>query len=247
MACLCDKCVHHAAVLGIERGETSRDAMHKAYRKAAKDWHPDRFAHDANKRAEAEEHFKLIQIAFRELIEHNPDGFVAAAEEVVYVEPTPAPAKPVPPGASLTFGGARGCYAGTRIPPHASELIHYSIGMQDSPLALIDLEGGLGNPVSQFLVLATHGLLLRDALQIVSLLSYADVGRVRIVDRRTDADTPWWRKMIFKVADAGPMMALEIWRRNGTLFCALENPVEDGVKALLLRFLEERKQQYGMA
>lgn len=246
MACLCERCVQHAAVLGIERGETSRAAMHKAYRQAAKDWHPDRFAHDAAKRAEAEEHFKVIQVAFREFIEHNPEGW-DALEEPVYMEPTPAPAQPVPPGASLSFGGARGCYAGTHIPPHASELIYYSIGHQDSPLALIDLEGGLGDPVTQFLVLATHGLLLRDALQIVSLLSYADVGSVQIVDRRTDAKTAWWRKMMFLLNDTGPALALEIWRRNGTLFCALENPVEDGVKALLLRFLEERKQQYGMA
>ncbi|HVZ82073.1 MAG TPA: J domain-containing protein [Terracidiphilus sp.] len=239
--------MQHAAVLGIERGETSREAMHKAYRQAAKAWHPDRFAHDAGKRIEAEERFKLIQVAFRELIEHNPEGFAATEEEIAYVEPTPAPAQPVPPGASLTFGGARGCYAGTRIPPHASELIRYSIGTQDSPIALIDLQGGLGKSVSQFLVLNTHGLLLRDALQIVSLLSYADVGELRLVDQRTDGRTPWWRKMMFKIAGSGPAMALEIWRRNGELYCTLENPLEDGVKALVQRFLEERKQQYGAA
>ncbi|HZB87575.1 MAG TPA: J domain-containing protein [Terracidiphilus sp.] len=243
--------MHHAAVLGIERGEATRAEMHKAYRQAAKDSHPDRFAHDARQRAEAEERFKLIQIAFRELTEHNPEGWTVAVEEADQVadqvEPVPAPAQPVPPGASLTFGGARGCYTGARIPQHASDLIHRSIGSQDSPLAVIDLEGGAGSALSQFLVLATHGLLQRDALRIVSLLSYADVGKLCMVDQRTDPKTGFLRKMMWKLHDAGPALALEIWRRNGELFCTLENPVEDGVKALVQRFIEERKQQYGAA
>jgi len=43
-----------------------------AYRAAAKRWHPDRFESDPARRTEAEERFKRVQVAFRELAEHSP-------------------------------------------------------------------------------------------------------------------------------------------------------------------------------
>jgi hypothetical protein len=50
----------------------------EAYRDAVKVWHPDRFENDPRLRAKSEEKFKLIQVAYRELIEHSLDVHEAA-------------------------------------------------------------------------------------------------------------------------------------------------------------------------
>ena len=239
MACACEKCRQHSALLGLGRGTVTRTAMRKAYRKAARTWHPDRFAHDAARRHDAEERFKLIQIAFRELTEHNPDGWEDAAPPVEEFSPRARPA-----GVPISFGGAPGCYVGPQIPARMTDLIYSLLGAHDSALALIDLSGRQARELSQFLILATHGLMQRDALQIISLLSYADVGEVRLADRRNDGSAGWWQKLLWMLADTGPVYALEIYRRDGTLFCAIERAIEDCAKAALYRFLEDRKQQY---
>jgi hypothetical protein len=239
MACSCEKCRQHTAQLGLGRGAVTRTAMHKAYRKAAKAWHPDRFAHDAARRHDAEERFKQIQIAFRELTEHNPDGW---EEPAPTAEQLPSRARPT--GVALSFGGAPGCYVGPQIPARMTDLIFSLLGAYDSALALIDLGGRRAEGPSEFLILATHGLLQRDALQIISLLSYADVGEVRLADRRSDGRAGWFQKLVWKLADAGPVYALEIYRRDGTLFCAIERAIEDRAKATLYRFLQDRRQQY---
>ena len=66
--------LQHFPVLGIADPPRSKAAIHKAYRTAAKLWHPDRYENNQRKRLEAEEQFKRIQVAYRELCEHfdNP-------------------------------------------------------------------------------------------------------------------------------------------------------------------------------
>ncbi len=238
MACACEKCLAHAALLGLGRGAASRAAIHKAYREAAKAWHPDRFRAEPARR-EAEERFKRIQIAFRELTEHNPDGWPDAAPEVVF-EVISHNSVVEPP---ITFGGAPGCYVGDQIPVRAVELIDTLVGSQGSALALVDLGMSRAPEFSQFLIVATHGLIYRDALQIISLLAYADVGEVRLLDRRNDARTSRLQKLMWMLADSGPRFALEILRRDETVFCAIDNPLEDRIKTALYRFLEEKKRQ----
>jgi hypothetical protein len=240
MACTCEKCLAHASLLGLGRGAATRAAIHKAYRKAAKLWHPDRFSAEAA-RLEAEERFKLIQIAFRELVEHNPDGWTEPVASAIEVESESLRPRVVEP--ELSFGGARGCYVGAQIPFRAVDLIYDLIGSQGSALGFVDLSGRSAPEFSQFLIVASHGLMCRDALQIVSLVSYADVGEVRLVDRRSGARTGWWQKMMWALADLGPMFALEILRRDGTAFCAIDNPTEDRVKTALYRFIEAKKRQ----
>jgi curved DNA-binding protein CbpA len=71
MSCLCAACCDHARTLGLPRWPASKRAVHRAYRSAAKLWHPDRFANDEAKIREAEERFKLLQAAYSELTEHN--------------------------------------------------------------------------------------------------------------------------------------------------------------------------------
>ena len=64
----------HSRILGIAQPPTSKAAIHKAYRAAAKLWHPDRFEGNLKKRLEAEERFKRIHAAYQALCEHfeNP-------------------------------------------------------------------------------------------------------------------------------------------------------------------------------
>jgi hypothetical protein len=68
--------MEHYRTLGIAYGVPSESAVEEAYHEAVKQWHPDLFENYASLRADAEEHFKLIQIAYRELKEHeaNPGG-----------------------------------------------------------------------------------------------------------------------------------------------------------------------------
>lgn len=214
--------------------------MHKAYRKTAKAWHPDRFREEQAK-LDAEERFKRIQVAFRELVEHNPEGWSAPAAGPADTEEKTVAPRVVEP--KLEFGGARGCYAGAAIPFRVVERIADLIGTQGFALGLVDLSRRGDAEFSEFLIVATHGLMYRDALQIVSLVSYADIGEMRLVDRREDARTGWWQRMIWMLADSGPRFALEILRRDGSVFCALESPTEDRVKTGLYRFIEAKRRQ----
>ncbi|SMC22429.1 DnaJ domain-containing protein [Desulfacinum hydrothermale DSM 13146] len=57
-------------LLGLKPG-APQEAVKRAYRELAKQWHPDRFAQDTPMaRAEAEERFKRLQEAYRRVLEH---------------------------------------------------------------------------------------------------------------------------------------------------------------------------------
>lgn len=234
MGCLCEQCIRHSKTLGLRAGSAPEAEIRKAYRRAAKAWHPDRFANDAAKRLEAEERFKQIQEAFRELIEHNPHGWVAPAE---IMEPNPAPKRNVP---TILFDGSYGCYSMPDMPPVAERIIERTLGQLDSALAIIDL-GGNGD-FSEFMLLATHGVMMRDGLHIVSLVSYADVREVRIIDRNLQPRSGWGQRLIAKITNARPRYALEIVKNDGTVFCSLDKQMNDGAKTVVYRFLQEQKQ-----
>ena len=53
MSCNCEQCLEHAKTLGLEAGPASKDAIHRAYRDAAKQWHPDRFESAPHQRPQA--------------------------------------------------------------------------------------------------------------------------------------------------------------------------------------------------
>jgi hypothetical protein len=60
-------------ILGI-RPPSSPAEISQAYKDMAKVWHPDRFESDGRLRQKAEENFKNVQQAFRELKEHGDNG-----------------------------------------------------------------------------------------------------------------------------------------------------------------------------
>ena len=71
MSCECAQCRQHYRTLGIAFGIPEESAIEEAYREGVKQWHPDLYENYASLRADAEEHFKQIQVAYRELKEHN--------------------------------------------------------------------------------------------------------------------------------------------------------------------------------
>jgi len=94
MPCACDQCLQHSKTLGLAPSAFSHELIHKAYRDAAKLWHPDRFESAPEQLPEAEEHFKLVQVAYRELTAHqeNPvlessmEGWATPSRSVVMTE-----------------------------------------------------------------------------------------------------------------------------------------------------------------
>lgn len=67
--CRCSRCVAGLRVLCLDAGATP-ESIHEAFLDLAKVWHPDRFEADHRLKARAEEQFKLLQVAVRELREH---------------------------------------------------------------------------------------------------------------------------------------------------------------------------------
>ena len=74
MPCVCEKCIENGKTLALDERGPSKAAIRKAYKIAAKRWHPDRFENNKVQRLEAEEHFKQVQIAYRELGEHSRES-----------------------------------------------------------------------------------------------------------------------------------------------------------------------------
>lgn len=264
MSCNCEQCVQNAKTLGLETGDTSQDAIHRAYRDAAKQWHPDRFESDPDHRPEAEEHFKQVQIAYRALTEHheNPAQLPSAALFTKPARPT-RPTKAPQPGASarrnaatqpktseapnplapLSFGNLPGCFTGPHFPPNVQKVIDAHLGHEHTALAIVDLTrvGAPGGELSQFMLLASHGVLLRDILNMTSLVWYSDLGEITMVDQRRSGKLGLWQRLLEKISGTPYKYALHIHRRNGAQFCTLAGEADDRVKKVIYNFLLRQK------
>lgn len=247
MPCACAQCLQYARALGLAEGPDSKDAMRKAYHAAAKLWHPDRFQHDPAQQFEAEEKFKTIQAAYTELLEHfeNPVQF--------FTEPVapPSPAEDFfAPNHSRTnsepnisFNGAAGCYAAPDFPPRAFDIVTRHVREPDRALALVDLSrhGSPHGDLSQYILFSTQGIYVRDAHGILSLLWYDDLGETRFVDQRKNGKLPFQLRLIEKISGTEQKYALEIRRRDGTLFYAIASQADDSVKKVIYNFLQQKK------
>lgn len=242
MPCACAKCLEHSRTLGLTERPDSAAALRKAFRAAAKLWHPDRYENDPDKRLEAEEKFKYIHAAYSELLEHheNPVELPAPEFETVdyftsshSVEETPA----------ISFGGAPGCFTALDFSPKALDIVWGHVREPDRGLALVDLSrhgSPMGN-LSQYILFSLHGIFVRDAQQIVSLLWYDDLGEMRFVDRRRNGRLGLWQRFVEKMAGAEHKYALELWRSDGTLFYSIGDQADDSVKKVIYNFLQKMK------
>lgn len=244
MACACAQCLRNARTLGLGQEPPSRSGLRKAFRSAAKRWHPDQFENDPLQRLRAEEQFKSIQVAYRELWEHCDEE---EEEELPAFESAPVAAavkEELPP---VFFGGARGCYVAPRFPAQADRILSEILEGTERAVALIDLSGNRwqAGDLSHFLVLTNYRLIVRDAHNIVSLIWYTDLGDILLLDRWKKGKQSLWQKLAESIAGNEQRYALRIHWRDGTIFRTLTDEIDDSVKKVVYNFLRQRKRQTG--
>lgn len=250
MPCVCKVCVEHAEVLGIAQAGPSKAAIRKAYKTAAKRWHPDRYEHNPTQRTEAEERFKLIQVAYRELSEHCETPEQLPIEDIPARAEAAAPetdagffsgAVPKDDAPSIFFGNLPGCYTAPAFNAAANRII---LGAQmeptERPLAFIDLSHGLrqgGNP-SQYVLLTNYRIFVRNALNIVAFLWFSDLGSIGFIDRLTHGKHRLWQRVV-EVLDLDPKYSLVLHRHDGSHFHTIAGEADDRVKKVIYNFLRQ--------
>ena len=244
MPCACDRCLRHSRTLGLPARPPSKGAIRKAYRTSAKLWHPDRFENNPVKRLEAEERFKLIQVAYRELWDHCEAPEKKPVEDVrggASERHAPAYTPPIIP----FFGDAPGCFTPPHLPLHVLNLIAEHLQDTESAVAFVDLSrmGARNGIGSQYVLLTSHRIIVRDEMNVLSLLWYADLGEVLFVDRRQQRRPRLWQRIVEKTWGIQHRYTLEIKRRNGSHFYSIAGKAHDNVKKVIYNYLLQMKQQ----
>ena len=247
MPCTCDQCLQHARTLGLAPA-SSREDIHKAYRDAAKLWHPDRFEADPQLQPEAEEHFKQVQIAYRELSEHHERPAEPALVDTSIAGPSvadpfakPAAASPAP----ISFGNMPGCYTAPYFPPYVEQIVAAHLSPGQTALAIVDLSrtGPSAGDFAQFILFAGHAVLVRDSLKMASILWYTDLGEIKMIDQRRQGRLGVWHRLLERISGTQQKYALHIHRRNGASFYSLASQADDSVKKVIYNFLLRMKYQ----
>jgi hypothetical protein len=239
MPCVCERCLEHARTLGLGQRPTSQTAMRKAFKAAAKLWHPDRFEKQPDRQHEAEERFKQIQIAYRELTEHHENPVEWPVEPAFAAPVSAAHAPPI------FFGGALGCFVAPDFSRNAERIIATHVREPDRALAIVDLSGPASPPgtLAQYILFTSHGVFVRDALNMVSLLWYEDLGELRLVDKRKNGKLSLWRQIVERLSGTEQKYTLEIYRRDGRLLHTVASQVDDSIKKVIYNFLQQKKPQ----
>ena len=247
MACICRTCVQHFPVLGIGDPPRTKAAIHKAYRTAAKLWHPDRYENTPRKRLEAEEHFKRIQVAYRELCEHfdNPQRRYVAREYRnydIYSSAHTVSGLGAPP--TIFFGDAHHCFSIAYFPEGVEKIIIDSaLGGAETPVGFVNLSGGMqekGVP-ARYVLLTNHRLFLRDSSELVHVLWYADLGEIQYTDRHAEKKQTVRHQLFGWLLDKERRFTLRIQRRDGTEFYSLKESPDDRVKKVIYNFLQQMR------
>ena len=248
MSCACEACHHHARTLGLPDRQVTKASIRKAFRTQAKLWHPDRFENDEPKRLEAEEHFKLTQVAYRELFEHHENPIelpledLAESAEVAKSAPRKAPAHRFP---RISFGGAPGCFIAPDFSFLADRIIARHLPNPEDALPIVDLSGvgSKAGTFHQFILFASDRILIRNAHQIIALLWYYDLGEIGLVDQRKKGKLGLRQAIFERISGIEQKYALRISRRDGTPFSIIASQVDDSVKKVMYSFLLQMKSQ----
>jgi curved DNA-binding protein CbpA len=248
MSCECGQCRQHYRTLGIAYGVPSESEIEEAYRESIKQWHPDLYENYASLRADAEEHFKQIQIAYRELKEHNAVAADSPAESVpaesILVESAFVRPHDVEEMPALSFGGAPGCLVAQQFTTEIKEIVASHLGKIDTALAIVDLDGARSYAsYDHFFLLATRGIMVRDARNIVSLLWYKDLGEVNLIDKRKSGILGLSQLLNEIISGSQHNYSLQIYRSDGNRFFSITNQVDDNVKIVIYKFLLQQKTQ----
>jgi hypothetical protein len=252
MSCECGQCRQHYRTLGIAYGVPSESEIQEAYREAVKQWHPDFYENYPGLRADAEERFKQIQIAFRELKEHNAVVAESPAESAAVETPSAgispkeeAPSTSFYAAPFISFGDAPGCLVRSQFTAEVEEIISQHLGKLGTPLAIVDLTGVRSRPAnySQFLLLTELGIMVRDARKIISLLWFRDLGEVNLIDKQKPHKSGILRGLFEGISSSEHRCELQVYRNNGTLFYSISRQADDSVKKVIYDFLQSRKSQ----
>ncbi len=254
MPCACQRCLDHTKTLGLAPKPLTRAVVRKAFRAAAKLWHPDRFEKMPAQRAEAEEHFKRIQVAYRELLEHCASP-VELWPKRASAQPADRADDPIrgqtarttqsDDGFPLSFGGAPYCFVAPHFSPYVNEIILGSrLENSEKVLAFVDVSGGASRGTSrgEYVLLTSYRIFVRDALNISSFLWFTDLGEVLFVDRNKHGKPRIWQWILELFPDIEPRFSLQIYRRNRTLLYSLAG-ADDTVKKVIYNFLLQKKSQ----
>lgn len=238
MACVCRSCVDHSHTLGAGQALTTKNAIQKAYRAAAKRWHPDRFPSDERKRLEAEERFKRIHAAYEALCEHleNPRPQHREAEFV-----TPVQKRRVP---TIFFGDeSPGCFAAPNFPDEVQKwIVATRLDSTEKPVAFIDLFQGRSR-ITRYILLTDHKMYIRDATDILHVIWYSDLGAVAFTDLRAEKEPGTWQKLAAVIKGSTQHHSLRIKQLNGKLFRELTEQPDDRVKKVIYNFLRQMKSE----
>lgn len=239
MACGCRVCLEHFRILGVAAPPTSKSGLHKAYRAAAKRWHPDRFPNDESKRRDAEDRFKRIHAAYEALCEHFENPITTPREDVEFVTPARHHPSPV-----ISFGDAPDCFVAPHFPARVREAIEAArVENSDPVVGFIDLSAG-SSRVSEFILFTKHRMFVRDASEILSVIWYADLGSVKLIDREEENKPGAWQRIAEKFVGKAQRCSLEINRLNGSQFRELTDRPDDRVKRVVDNFLRQMKSNW---
>jgi len=240
MPCACERCIRHSRTLGLPAKPPSKASIRKAYRASAKLWHPDRYENNPGKRLQAEEQFKLIQVAYRELSDHCERPEREPTVSTMGASPATWPAPP-----PIFFGDASGCFVFPHLPAKVVNI--FAVYLQDTECAaaFIDLSmTGIRREIgSQYILLTNRRIIVRDAMGVVSLLWYSDLGEIRLMDRDELRKPSIWERIIEKIWGIKHRDVLQINRQNGTHFFSILGQAHDNVKKVVYNFLLQMKQQ----
>jgi hypothetical protein len=247
MSCDCAQCRQHYKTLGFMFGVPSESEIEEAYREGVKQWHPDLYENYASLRADAEEHFKQLQVAWRELREHSgvseespAASSPAAGVPDAFVSPRAVEQRP-----AISFGGAPGCLVASQFTVEIEEIIARHLGKSDTALAIVDLDGARSHAAgySHFFLLAARGIMVRDARGIVSLLWYKDLGEVNLIDKRKNGRIGFSQRLLDTISGSQHNYSLQIHRSDRSHFLSITNQVDDNVKIVIYNFLLQQKTQ----
>ena len=244
MACVCDQCARHAATLGLAGKAVTQATVRKAFRSAARQWHPDRFENQPARRAFAEETFKQMQEAYRELWEHLEAPVLLEPEQPAARQSREQPVPPPPPVAPIFFGGLRGCFTAPNLPFYVDHLAAAHMHAREQPVALVELSrpGSASKAPAEFLFLTNYRILVRDAVQAISMLWYTDLGELRFVDQYRRGVMGIFRRIGAELAGIQNRYSLDIYRRDGVLFFSMQGSADDSARKVVYNFLRQQKE-----
>jgi hypothetical protein len=251
MACVCRTCLQHYPVLGMSDRPRTKAAIHKAYRTAAKLWHPDRYENNPRKRLEAEEQFKRIQIAYRELCEHfeNPKRRFVERE---YRSQRPYSGDGdqafsglgAPP--TIFFGDAHHCFSVAQFPEGVEKIIVDSaLGGAETPVGFVSLSGTMhqSEAPARYILLSNHRMFIRGSSEIVHVLWYADLGEIQYIDRHAERKRTLMHRFFGWLLDKERRFTLRIQRLDGSEFYSLKESPDDRVKKVIYNFLQQMRSE----